>query len=252
MKKTLQTIYVLIICFYQTNPDLFGHSQVQDTYKLYCCYTPDFEHLYRDWFLPSLKDNFEVIVKTFPQDCPTGTFRQEGFNITMLNKLKMLKDAILEHSDERIFFYSDIDIIFFDEIIPTCLKSIENVDFIAQQGWPGPHICAGFFAMKGNKNTLYLVNQAIDLLSHGKAEDDQDAINKVIRKTASIKYTLLPPKLFPNGRFVLGSKSGFFDENSEIFPPLEMLMFHANCALGLDKKIIFLEKVNNFYRNSHL
>ncbi|HEX2582737.1 MAG TPA: hypothetical protein VHL30_01325, partial [Chlamydiales bacterium] len=71
----------------------------QNRYRLYCFYTPQFQTLYENHFLPSLKDDFEIVAKQFEQECPSGLFHSAGWNKTMLRKLEMLREAILDHWD---------------------------------------------------------------------------------------------------------------------------------------------------------
>jgi hypothetical protein len=220
----------------------FFFSLAADNYKLYCFYTPDFKPLYEEYFLPSIKDDFEIIAKEYPQECPSGAFKSDGWGTTMLRKLEMLQEAVLEHWGDRIFFYSDIDIIFFKPIIPTILNHLKERDLVAQQGWPGRQLCAGFLVMKGNEATLKLITRAIQLLQNGGAKEDQTALRKILALyPEEIKWALLPSEQFPNGKRVLKSP------RSNIELDRSILLFHANCCIGLEQKYEFLNRVIQQY-----
>jgi hypothetical protein len=117
---------ILIACHFSLNAEA---SQIR--YKLYCMYTPFFKQLFHEFFLHSLKDDFELIVQEYPQDCLSGNFRTEGWDKTMLNKLQLLQSAILENWG-KVFFYSDIDIIFLKPILTHSLNLLGNHDFVGE------------------------------------------------------------------------------------------------------------------------
>lgn len=243
MVKTHQKFIALLFFAFQSL------SAEQSHYKLYCMYTPHFEKMYAEYFLPSLKDDFEIIVETYPQECPSAAYRTEGWDKTMLNKLKVLKRAVLENWGGKIFFYSDVDIIFLKPILETSLEHLGSLDFVVQQGWPRNKLCAGFFVMRGNERTLQLINAAYDLLEEKVCIDDQVALQKVLDDLSedSIAWKLLPSEQYPNGRRVLRDPLGHYAKDSEIELPDEIILFHANCCIGLEHKYDFLQRVQHLF-----
>lgn len=225
----------------------------QDKYKMYCMYTPKFKNLFQDYFLPSLKDDFELVVNECPQDCFSGNFRNEGWNKTMLNKLKLLQEAILENWNQ-VFFYSDIDIVFLKPILDISLEILGNNDFVVQQGWPKDRLCAGFFVMRGNEKTLQLIKNAYNLLNENLCVDDQVALQQVLDEfnPGAITWKFLPSKQFPNGRRVLKQTTGHYSKYSEIELNDSMVLFHASCCVGLENKYHFLRRVQKEFKNNHL
>lgn len=221
-----------------------AEATCQTQYKMYCLCTPQFETLYAQYFLPSLKDPFEIIVEHVPQICPTATFQSEGWDLLMLKKLQLLERAIHENWG-HIFFYSDIDIIFFKPILKNALNHLAHRDFVAQQGWPSPTLCAGFFVMRANEQTLELIRQATFLLKEHLCVDDQIAIQQALSAFPEgwISWGLLPSTGYPNGRRLLVHPEGLYMEESEIILPDDMLLFHANCTIGLKNKVHFLQSV---------
>ena len=220
----------------------------QDHYKLYCMYTPQFKTMYEEYFLPSVQDDFEIIVKGYPQECPSGKFYSEGWDLTMLRKLEMLREAI-EENWNKVFFYSDIDIIFLKPILEVSLGHLGNNDFVVQQGWPRNGLCAGFFVMRGNAKTLELITTAHYLLKCKQYQDDQDAIQAVLDRfmQGKIDWEFLPAEQFPNGRKVLKNPRGLYSITSEIILNDSMVLFHANCCIGLENKYDFLKQVQKEY-----
>lgn len=213
-------------------------------------YTPQFETLYQDYFLPSLKDDFEIVLKKPPQECPTGWFRSTGWENTMLRKLELLQEAIKENWNQ-IFFYSDIDIIFLKPILEESLICLGSHDFVVQQGWPRKKLCAGFFVMKGNEKTLNLIMKAYHLLKTKKCVDDQVAIQDALDTSEKgfLSWAFLPSEKFPNGNRVLKKSKEHYSVNSEIEIDDSILLFHANCCIGLENKYHFLTRVQELYSN---
>lgn len=219
-------------------------SNSQTHYKLYCMYTPEFQTLYEEYFLPSIKDDFEIVLMKYSQECPSALFRSEGWEKTMLRKLEMLEEAIVENWNQ-IFFYSDIDIIFLKPILEIALNHLGDNDFVVQQSWPRKRLCAGFFVMRGNKKTLKLIRQAHYLLREKKCIDDQVAIQTALKdfKKGEIAWQFLPSEQFPNGNRVLKNHSGQYTVDSEIVLHDSILLFHATNCIGLDYKYHFLTQV---------
>lgn len=226
------------------------HSAETGKHRLYCMYTPLFEEMLTQYFLPSLKDDFEIDARFYPQDCPTGTFHSEGWNKTMLYKLKLLEEAILAHWNDRAFIYSDIDIIFLKPILEVSLYHLGERDFVVQQGWPRNGLCAGFFVMKGNERTLKLIQEAYRLLEERVCIDDQAAIQHALDNfEGNIAWSFLPSEQYPNGRKVLKDKVGHYTPASEIVLDKRMILFHANCCLGVENKYHFLRRVEQEFQH---
>ncbi len=244
MKKT--SIGSIIIYLLLLLPALEGQ---EPRFNLYCFYTPLFQELYESYFLPSLKDDFELVVKKFDQECPSGLFKFPGWEKTMYRKLQMLREAVLDHWGGQVFFYTDIDIIFLKPILNAALDHLGNSDFVIQQAWPSQNICAGFIIMRGNEKTLHLIDMALDLMETDVCSNDQSALQLALKNIPKeeLDWTLLPSLAFPNGKRVLkdyqiGSKQ-LYSMNSEINLDDSILLFHANCCIGLEEKIHFLTRV---------
>jgi hypothetical protein len=230
-------------------PSFAAENASSPRYKLYCMYTPDFSTLFNEYFLPSIKDDFELVAVEYPQDCPLGTFRSEGWEKTMLYKLELLQRAIIENWNDQIFFYADIDILFLEPILEEALACLGTNDFVVQQGWPRNGLCAGFFVMKGNEKTWKLITAAYDLLEKKICVDDQKAIELALEnfRKEEISWDFLPSKQFANGRRVLKNSKELYSKDSLLELDPSILLFHANCCIGLENKYHFLERVEDAF-----
>lgn len=241
--KNSLLLFLWLTCF----SDLLANTE-QESYKLYCLYTPHFKDLFENYFLMSIKDPFEIKVNEYPQSCPSGIYRSEGWKDTMLNKLEMLHHAILDNWNNQVFFYSDVDIIFLRPTLQTSLEHLSGNDFAIQQGWPRNGICAGFFIMRGNERTLNLIKRAIELLQTGICIDDQVAMQTALNEySEEVAWKFLPSEQYPNGRRVMKQQQGHYHKESEIVLDDSIILFHANCCVGLENKYHFLKHVEELF-----
>lgn len=230
-------------------------QSTQTTFKLYCMYTPKFQVLYEKFFLPSIKDEFEIIVTEVPEYCPSGKIHDIGWEKVMLKKLKILEQGVKENWNNRIFFYSDVDVIFLDSVVQKALQCLGNKDFVAQQGHSDKSLCAGFLVMRGNAKTLKLIQTAYRLLEEKQCIDDQIALKKALKKFSfeNISWGLLPLTQFANGCYVLKKSHENIKDpirysfDSLIELPEPIVMFHATFCLGLKNKLHFLRRVQEEY-----
>ena len=171
----------------------------------------------------------------------------------MYRKLEVLREAILEHFKEQIFFYSDIDIIFLKPLLESSLLLMGEHDLAVQQGWPSEKICAGFMIIKGNSRTLKMIDMALYLMEKEGGLDDQNALRIVLESMPKeeLSWVLLPSLQYPNGRRAL---KGYQPESFHLYKKGALLdidpsivLFHANCCIGLEDKIDFILRVQNEY-----
>lgn len=240
MKKT---IFFLILI-----GDIFGQEKIDYQIKLYSISSQS-HHIFRDqYFLPSLKDDFKVIVKNADQICQTAKYMSPGWNDFMIKKVDLIIDAINENWN-KVFIYSDVDIQFFrpfKHLIPTL---IQNNDIVIQKEKPKLDVCAGFFICRGNKRTLKLW-QAIKqkMLSNPKL-DDQVPLNQLLLNSNpyKVKYSRLPNEFFLPA---LSSLKIWIPGNKLIIPK-EIILHHANWTIGIENKIAQLNYIKNEVTQHH-
>lgn len=221
---------------------------------LYCLYTPSFQRMYEEFFLPSIQDPFRIIARECPQECPSSVYGSFGWKNTMGKKLDLLIEAVKDHWNDGFFIYSDIDIIFLRPILPLIRSCLAEHDFVVQQGWPRDGLCAGFLAMRGNDKTLELLQRTLVYFAEEKFSEQQ-ALQKALDSLASheISWAYLPIASFPNGAYVLRSpdmrKLGRYQKDSEIILDPSIALFHANCCVGIENKLHFIYRVQEIFRN---
>jgi len=142
--------------------------------KLYTCYTPSHRVMYENYFLPSLPNEFDLIVEQFPQDCPTGSFYTAGWGKTMQRKAALLL-RICEANMGKVFVFSDVDVQFFGPIKQVLLDELGDFDIACQDDFVGQY-CAGFFICRANAATLALFRKMAELCTYS----DQVVMNEHI------------------------------------------------------------------------
>ncbi len=229
--------------------------------KIYCYYTAAYEELVRDWFLPSLKDNFEVILNKETTRTKSVRYKEEGWYDITREKTDLIIQAIRDNLNDVIVF-SDPDIQFFLKTEEYVQKLSKNHDLVFQSGSPDGELCTGFFALRCNRKTLRLWQDVRDRIGFEKGSD-QDCLNSLLLTNRNFlvvkwlyqlmgyyfsKYGLNPYGIrweyFPIEFFSGGSLTGkLWSHGMPLELPENIIMHHANWTNGLSNKIAQLEYV---------
>lgn len=231
--------------------------------KLYTFYTKSHEVLYKDWFLPSVKDNFEVVSNVYEQKCESGEYGSKNWPSAMACKTEMIIQAIKDNWN-NIFIYSDVDIIFLQPIINIITKIIQPLsnevktvkdvydrlftdrDLVFQRHNHDNKICAGFFACRANEKILKLFSLIHKRTSESTkdGQDDQFFLQRELpRNRFDVKYALLPETFYSIG---IGNAKRW-KKGDTIKVPKNIVMFHANWCPKIEDKIYLLKYVKEEY-----
>ena len=238
---------------------------------IYCYYTPSYEILVNEWFRPSLKDNFEVILIKGTYQKQAVNYQENGWYDITREKTEYIIKAIQDNWNE-VFIFSDPDIQFFLKT-ENCIRNLsKNRDLVLQRDSPSGKICSGFFALRGNDKTLRLWQDIYNLIGSEKG-DDQDCLNSLMLITSNFlikclyklldlktkyqfsKYGLNPygikweylPKEFLSGGNVTGR---YWKPGMSLELPKNIIMHHANWTVGLKNKLAQLEHVKTLFQEN--
>jgi hypothetical protein len=217
--------------------------------KLYALYTPSHEILKDVFFLPSIKDDFEIILEFAQQTCESATFMNSGWTKTTLAKVDLIIRAIEENKDD-IFIFSDVDIQFFGPIEELIMQLMENKDIVMQKNNPEGVLCTGFFACRANEKTLQLWKDVKKHMQDHKQDSDQISFNKCIKRKSKtnpygVAWAYLPDIFFGAGTLI--AYPGYlWKPGMELPIPDGILMHHANWTRGIKNKIAQLEYVQQY------
>ncbi len=215
----------------------------QKKYRLYTIYTKSHESLLRKYFLPSIKDPFEVHVQKIDQDCESANYNASGWGQTMAKKNSLIVETINQHNEGEVFVLSDCDIIFVRPVLEELLRNVDGYDFVIQANAGGPQLCSGFIVIRANERTKqYFTEIENELLSGCKNETF--ATSNVLKRNnhPNLVWKRLSLDFASDGLYVKqgsGLWTPAFSEN--LYIPKNIGFFHANYCKGVKHKELFLE-----------
>lgn len=236
--KIIRSCFALVFALF-----LFSHVQILcanvHINKLYTIYSPSHEVLYTDWFLPSLQDDFEVVVKKIDQIGDPNNFKSNEWGATMLAKVDLILDAIKEEWG-GFFIYSDVDIQFFKSYRDVVEPLMEGKDILFQKDNPQGTKCAGFFVCRANETTLALWQNVKKYMIDRRMNCDQTALNAVLPGSRA-NWGFLPQEFFGGGTF----NNHHWGPGEKLPIPAGAIMHHANYTIGIEHKIAQLHYVRD-------
>jgi hypothetical protein len=216
--------------------------------KIYTHYSDSHKALYEDYFKSTLrglysKEELPLRVLYHSQTTQDGTFMTQGWNDSMDYKLDVILSALEENRDSW-FIFADCDIQFFKPFLKDLKKEIQNHDIVCQEDCGS--LCAGFFACKSNFKTQQLfstIKQTFRVLVN-----DQVALNEYRHM---VEYKLLDnKKYFTIGNVFTNNQNNHdWDNTTNIIPPKEIFVHHANYVRGVDNKVKLLKMIRQNYES---
>ena len=219
--------------------------------KLYFFHTPSHEQLKDDWFLRSLKDDFELCPGSHAQIGPEGTYLEPGWPETMGKKIAYIVQMIRENLGKVVIF-SDVDVQFFSPVREILLREIQNKDIVLIRDCGEAHLkdkdsngilCTGFFVIRANDQTLRLW-EAVRDFDAKHLLGDQRSLNEVLKNGFSeVRWGVLPDSFYSPGKDKL--LDGLWEEGKPLLPPTDMVLHHANFTVGIERKVQQLRYVRH-------
>lgn len=216
--------------------------------NLYTHYSDSHKVLYEDYFKKTLrnlysKKELKIFSACHDQTTETGSFMEQGWLDSMKYKLEVIIQAIHENKNEY-FIFSDVDIIFYDRFVDDLIESVKGYDIACQEDCGS--LCAGFFIAKGNDRNLNLFTKIYKTFR--QLVNDQVALNHY---KDDVDYKLLDKsKYYTIGNYFNNSDgTHIWDNKTEIIPPRNIKVHHANYAVGVDSKIRLINMIRDKYEN---
>lgn len=230
--------------------------------------------LKQKYFLPSLKDNFEVIIEQLPQ-VGSSEYGSPSFSKMLILRNDFV-EKILDENCGKVFVYGEVDIQFFKPVKEILLKSLGNNDVVFQNNTlPNKRINVGFWVCRANKKLLTLwrvaskcvrknlmyEEDAINALLRGNLQPDflTLASKRELQAIKDIKWDYLPDTFYtPQKGFRkrsmtrkaldrLGVTAPYPDHlwvpGRYLHVPKDIVMHHANYTIGTQNKIAQLKYV---------
>lgn len=226
-------------------------TAIQSKIRMYAVCSPSHDILLNDWYLPTIVDDYELIVNRFEQVCKTGKFESAGWCKAMMAKVDTIIEAIelgMKDGQEEWFVFSDVDIQYFRPMHDELAKAMKGHDMAFQRSEPrDPRICAGFFACRSNEKTLKLWRDVKAYMEAHPKVPDQNALNRLLRigtrikaNTYDISWRYLP------STFATGGYWNIFQCPKEKKFPKNLILHHAVRVIGIPAKIKQLRYVRDY------
>ncbi len=240
--------------------------------RLYTFYTPQHDVLYREWFLPSIRDDVDIVANEADDGLESSDFMEAGWNDIMIEKCRIILHAI-DHINGDIFIYSDVDVQFFRPILPLIAPIIRDCDLLLQREKPEGLGCAGFMVVRANTRTRDLFDTVRTRIAERKIfNSDQGALNDIliydmistldlkqqslnifrrhkmlnsISNTCGVVWNYLPLSFYSPGH-----ERVMWEPGNVLHPPHDIAMHHANWTIGVHNKISQLRYVKSLVSQS--
>lgn len=201
---------------------------------LFCCYTPAHEILYREVFVPSVPEGFEVRATQVGIDGP-GDYLSGEFLRCIRAKLDLVV-ASIEENQGQVIVWSDVDVRFFD-LTPDRLgvqALSSSRDILFQRESPRmPDVNTGFFVCHCTPAVLEFFRAVRAELDRHPEENEQMVVNRLL---SSVGGTV-------GGQTGSGGECGvswgylpltFYARTHGWPPPRQLAIYHANYTKGAD------------------
>lgn len=211
--------------------------------RLATYYTPSHREMC-ERFVLSRADGFaDVVAREYPQKCPSGAFKQEGWNACMDDKLDLLMRL---PADGTPTLYVDSDVI----LLPGLADWVQSrVDGMAadelQYSDDVVQWCAGVMLFRST-NRLYHWWRLVADLSPVWDLPDQDVIHQLRQQAASrngrlpLTMSTMPGDAVANWA-TIGNRDVWAGQQFAV--PSACVAWHANWTVGVEAKFLMLSKV---------
>ena len=207
---------------------------------IYTHYSDSHKEMYENFFKPSLRKIYskeDVLIKAVyhKQTTSSGSFMSNGWHESMDIKLDVILTAL---NETEKFIFADCDIQFFKPFVSQVLESLEDYDIACQEDRGS--LCAGFFGCRSNDKTKELFTTIKNKFR--EMVNDQVALNNLKNIVSS---TLLNKEQFYTIGNFFENKNGTFvwDNETNITPPSNILLHHANYVVGVENKLKLLNMI---------
>jgi len=216
--------------------------------KVYTHYSDSHKEIYNDFFIQSLRKIYsksELKIRTLYHEQTTaeGRFMSPGWLEAMNYKISVILTAI-DECRGNWFIFSDCDVQFFSPFLDDIKDALENQDIVCQED--RGTLCAGFFACQATDKTKLLWEQI--KINFRALVNDQAALNYY--KPSIKSSTLDKNKYYTVGNFFENPNGTFvWDNVTNIVPPKNILVHHANYVEGTNNKLKLLKMIKNNITN---
>ena len=211
--------------------------------KIYSFYTPSHSIFFKNYFLPTAQNEYDVVSHEFDrQICAKGEYQSIGWRETQYNKVLFWIKAIEENMGD-IILCSDVDVQFLGGTKDHIEEIMGTNDLLFQLNDPLGYVCSGFFACRctyKTKNFFEIVARKLKSIMHIEGGGEQYVIHSLFKQRwHGLKYGKFKSDFF-------WCPLGSYESLKDLEIPDTVLFHHANWTKGIDNKINQLEFVKNY------
>lgn len=221
---------------------------IADSGRLKICgvYSPSHEEMYREWFLLTMQDDFEVEFRKTDQLCSLARFMSVGWVRAVSTKIEFLLEVLHSTTEDEWIIFSDVDIQWFgkagDQLKDLTRANGSSRDMLFQEDAFG-EFCTGFFVCRANERTRRFWESSLRLM-RDKISGDQRVANHLLRSgSCEVTAGYLPRTFWGPGQG--RGERRFWTPESSLEVPDGIILHHANWAAGVENKVRQLQYIRS-------
>ena len=185
--------------------------------KIYCCFTPAHEILFRQEFLPSIPETFSVHAESIEVAGP-GDFLSPEFLHCINQKISLIIESLRTNLGD-IIVWADIDIRVFSLSPSKLVSELGEYDIAFQrEGKKGEYVNTGFFVCRANQRVIDFFRRVSAALHDDPHVNEQIVVNRLLDDQSALSWTHLPLR--------------YYARTHGWPPPSDLALYHANATMG--------------------
>lgn len=161
--------------------------------RLYCCYTPSHERLFREVFKPSVPQGFELTAHRLELQ-GRALFLSPEFLEGIRAKVRLIAQSLRDHPGE-VLVWSDVDVLFLD-FTPGMARGLlqdSGNDLLFQRSTrTGPTLNSGFFICLSTPEMAALFQSTLERIEREPHRNEESVLNEVL-PGSPLPWGYLPP-----------------------------------------------------------
>jgi nucleotide-diphospho-sugar transferase len=185
--------------------------------KLFCCFTPAHEVLFKTVFAPSVPEGFSLHSEPI-ELAGGGDFLSPEFLRCINRKMELVLESLRTNRGE-VIVWADIDIRFFS-LAPHDLRVELGEHDIAfqREGKRGQYVNTGLFVCRANQRVIDFFQRVSAALQEHPQVNEQIAVNQLLGDESVLSWTHLPLR--------------YYARTHGWPPPRDLVLYHANATMG--------------------
>lgn len=215
--------------------------------RLYTCFSPSHGFL-AESLLASSNGKFDIVVEQLPKYL-SDSLLQEDRHKVLIRKFECVLKAI-EQNLGNSFLFADADVQLFGEDPAKELLNMAAGAHLAGQKDKETAICSGVMVISASDKTKHLFEELLRALYSHKV--NQTALNYVLSRQTEVVSVLFDSRAYTVGIPLNWNLwKGPISDLEKILIPRNIVAFHANWIMGVERKLAALELIKWRVKNGY-